>query len=63
MFIKKDLRKIDQILSDDSDELNSLKLSKRCSGFLVIPVLFYVALLNLTGMCLYCAPKSRSIDC
>ena len=33
MFVKKDLRKIDEILVDDEDERTSLKLSKRSSEF------------------------------
>ena len=33
MFIKKDQRKIDEILADDEDERTSLKLSKRPSEF------------------------------
>lgn len=33
MFIKKDLRKIDEILADNEDERTSLKLSKRPSEF------------------------------
>ena len=33
MFIKKDLRKIDEILTDPDDERTSLKLSKRPAEF------------------------------
>ena len=33
MFIKKDLRKIDEIFDDDKDPRESLKLSKRSSEF------------------------------
>jgi hypothetical protein len=34
MFIKKDLRKIPEILTDETDERTSLKLFKRSSEFL-----------------------------
>lgn len=33
MFIKKDLRKIDEILADDSDKKDILKLAKRSAEF------------------------------
>ena len=42
MFIKKDLRKIEEILSDNKDKKEILKLSKRYDFFLCVSLIYNV---------------------